>query len=127
MVPGAAGALPPPVFTRWEGTEVWNYSPFLYTRGQRNVAITGPGTFEGQGREQDGRLEERRRHQPEPRVRVLGRRLERTVAHVDPDHHRAGLEPPGLVERGVELLGLEQDGSLSPPRRSTRSSVSRVT
>jgi len=41
----------PPVFTRWEGTEVWNYSPLLYTRGQRNVAITGPGAFEGQGRE----------------------------------------------------------------------------
>jgi polygalacturonase len=41
----------PPVFTRWEGTEVWSYSPLLYTRGQRNVAITGPGVFEGQGRE----------------------------------------------------------------------------
>ncbi len=41
----------PPVFTRWEGTEVWNYSPFIYTYGQRNVAITGSGAFEGQGRE----------------------------------------------------------------------------
>ncbi len=41
----------PPVFTRWEGTEVWNFSPLLYTYGQRNVAITGPGAFEGQGRE----------------------------------------------------------------------------
>lgn len=41
----------PPVFTRWEGTEVWTYSPLLYTRGQDNVALTGPGAFEGQGRE----------------------------------------------------------------------------
>ena len=41
----------PVVFTRWEGTEAWNYSPLIYTRGERNVAITGPGAFEGQGRE----------------------------------------------------------------------------
>lgn len=41
----------PQVLTRWEGTEVWNYSPFIYTRGCQNVALTGSGTFEGQGRE----------------------------------------------------------------------------
>lgn len=41
----------PNVFTRWEGTEVWNHSPLLYTRGARRVAVTGPGTFEGGGRE----------------------------------------------------------------------------
>src|SRR5579872_3085782 len=38
----------PLVFTRFEGTECMNYSPFLYALEQTNVAITGPGTLDGQ-------------------------------------------------------------------------------
>lgn len=38
----------PVVFTRFEGTELYNYSPFIYALGQRNVAITGSGTLDGQ-------------------------------------------------------------------------------
>jgi polygalacturonase len=38
----------PLVYTRWEGTESLNYSPFLYANGQNNIAITGPGTLDGQ-------------------------------------------------------------------------------
>ena len=38
----------PLVYTRWEGTECLNYSPFLYADGQENIAITGPGTLDGQ-------------------------------------------------------------------------------
>ena len=38
----------PPVFTRWEGVEVMNYSPFIYAFNQRNIAITGNGTLDGQ-------------------------------------------------------------------------------
>ena len=30
----------PVVYTRWEGTECMNYSPFLYADGQENIAIT---------------------------------------------------------------------------------------
>ncbi|MFE0077180.1 glycoside hydrolase family 28 protein [Nonomuraea sp. NPDC059023] len=41
----------PVVFTRWEGTECYNYSPFIYARGQRDVAITGKGTLDGQARQ----------------------------------------------------------------------------
>ena len=37
------------VFTRYEGTEVMNYSPFIYALGQENIAITGEGTLDGQG------------------------------------------------------------------------------
>ena len=37
----------PLVFTRWEGTECYNYSPFIYAYGQENVAITGQGTLDG--------------------------------------------------------------------------------
>ncbi len=38
----------PPVFTRWEGVELMNYSPFLYAFEQENIAITGEGTLDGQ-------------------------------------------------------------------------------
>jgi polygalacturonase len=38
----------PAVFTRFEGIECWNYSPLVYTVGQKNVAITGEGTLDGQ-------------------------------------------------------------------------------
>jgi polygalacturonase len=38
----------PPVFTRWEGTELMSYSPFIYAFEQTDVAITGEGTLDGQ-------------------------------------------------------------------------------
>ncbi len=40
--------LYPIVLTRFEGTECMNYSPFLYAFGQRNIAVTGGGTLDGQ-------------------------------------------------------------------------------
>ncbi len=39
----------PLVFTRWEGTECWNYSPLIYARDVTDIAITGGGTIDGQG------------------------------------------------------------------------------
>jgi polygalacturonase len=41
----------PMVFTRWEGVELMNYSPFIYAFEQQNVAITGEGTLDGQATE----------------------------------------------------------------------------
>jgi len=38
----------PAVFTRWEGTECYNYSPFIYAFEQTNIAVTGEGTLDGQ-------------------------------------------------------------------------------
>jgi polygalacturonase len=38
----------PVVFTRWQGVELMNYSPFIYSYGQRNIAVTGSGTLDGQ-------------------------------------------------------------------------------
>jgi len=38
----------PVVFTRWQGIELMNYSPFIYSYGQRDIAVTGPGTLNGQ-------------------------------------------------------------------------------
>lgn len=37
----------PAVHTRWEGTELYNYSPFIYAFECENIAITGPGTLDG--------------------------------------------------------------------------------
>lgn len=54
----------PVVFTRWEGMELMNYSPFIYAYGQQNIAVTGKGTLDGnanteywwpwKGNEEDG-------------------------------------------------------------------------
>jgi unsaturated rhamnogalacturonyl hydrolase len=37
----------PVVFTRWEGIECMNYSPFIYAFEQQNIAVTGDGTLDG--------------------------------------------------------------------------------
>lgn len=37
----------PIVFTRWEGVEIMNYSALIYAYGEKNIAITGNGTLEG--------------------------------------------------------------------------------
>jgi polygalacturonase len=39
----------PPVLTRWEGQELYGYSPLIYARDCENVAITGGGKLDGQG------------------------------------------------------------------------------
>ncbi|AQZ63479.1 Polygalacturonase [[Actinomadura] parvosata subsp. kistnae] len=42
-----AASYLPMVFTRWQGIECYNYSPFIYARNQVNVALTGTGTIDG--------------------------------------------------------------------------------
>jgi polygalacturonase len=37
----------PLVFTRWEGIELMNYSPFIYAFEEENIGITGQGTIDG--------------------------------------------------------------------------------
>lgn len=37
----------PQVLTRWEGTELFNYSPFIYAYQAVNVALTGEGILDG--------------------------------------------------------------------------------
>lgn len=39
----------PPVLTRWEGTELFNFSPLIYAYNVKNIAITGRGILNGQG------------------------------------------------------------------------------
>ena len=42
-------SLYPTVLTRWEGLDVWNYSPCIYAYEETDVAITGAGTIDGNG------------------------------------------------------------------------------
>lgn len=37
----------PVVFTRWEGVELMNYSPLIYSYEEENIAITGKGILDG--------------------------------------------------------------------------------
>ncbi len=37
----------PVVLTRWEGTDVYNYSPFIYSYMSSNVGLTGKGRIDG--------------------------------------------------------------------------------
>lgn len=39
----------PCVLTRWEGTEVYNYSPLIYARDVINVAVSGEGVINANG------------------------------------------------------------------------------
>lgn len=39
----------PAVYTRWEGVECMNYSPLIYAYREKNIAVTGKGTLDGQG------------------------------------------------------------------------------
>lgn len=39
----------PAVLTRWEGTEVYNYSPLIYAWQATNIAVSGKGTLNGRG------------------------------------------------------------------------------
>jgi polygalacturonase len=38
----------PVVHTRWEGVELMNFSPLVYAHGEKNIAVTGKGTLDGQ-------------------------------------------------------------------------------
>ena len=39
----------PVVLTRWQGIEVYNYSPLIYAHGERNIGVTGAGVLDAQG------------------------------------------------------------------------------
>lgn len=41
--------LYPMVQTRWEGLDIMNYSPCIYAFQEKNIAVTGKGTIDGNG------------------------------------------------------------------------------
>ncbi len=74
-------SLYPTVLTRWEGIDVWNYSPCIYAYGETDVAITGEGTIDGNGsnttwwpmcgKDHFGWTPELKEHQKETRLQLL--------------------------------------------------------
>lgn len=38
-----------PVFSRFEGIEFYNYSPFIYANGAEDISVSGEGTLDGNG------------------------------------------------------------------------------
>jgi len=85
----------PMVFTRYQGIELMNYSPFIYARNKKNIAVTGQGVLDGNadkkhwwpwtGAKEDGwkkgepnddagwaRLEKMNRKQVPPKKRMFG-------------------------------------------------------
>jgi polygalacturonase len=69
----------PAVYTRWEGTELMNYSPFIYAFEQQNIAVTGTGTLDGGASDENWwRWARRQGSQPAPasadvrRLREMG-------------------------------------------------------
>lgn len=64
----------PVVFVRWEGTEAYNYSPFIYANGEKNIAITGKGTIDGNGSGEESFRKWRPLQKPDKKkLREMGR------------------------------------------------------
>jgi polygalacturonase len=65
----------PEVFVRWEGTEAYNYSPFIYAKGAENIAITGKGAIDGNGlAENSFRSWRSRQKEDQNKLREMGRK-----------------------------------------------------
>jgi polygalacturonase len=65
----------PAVYVRWEGVECMNYSPLLYAFEQVNIALTGEGTLDGQGSNENwwswkGSKDSNRPNQKEARTKL---------------------------------------------------------
>jgi unsaturated rhamnogalacturonyl hydrolase len=71
----------PVVFTRFEGMECYNYSPFIYACEQENVAVTGDGLLDGQADDDNWWAWKGRRQSPEgaPNQIVARQRLVKMV------------------------------------------------
>ncbi|SHF32139.1 Glycosyl hydrolases family 28 [Mariniphaga anaerophila] len=64
----------PVVLVRWEGTEAWNYSPFIYAKDAKNIAITGNGVIDGNGLAENSFRSWRSRQKPaQNKLREMGR------------------------------------------------------
>lgn len=64
----------PVVFVRWEGTEAYNFSPFIYAKDARNIAITGKGIIDGNGLAENSFRDWRSRQKDDQnKLREMGR------------------------------------------------------
>src|SRR5438270_1730791 len=65
----------PVVYTRFEGTECMNYSPFIYAFEQENIAVTGTGTLDGSASDQNWWAWAKRKEGGEAPARASVRKL----------------------------------------------------
>src|SRR5215813_9069128 len=65
----------PVVYTRFEGIECMNYSPFIYAFEQENIGVTGSGTLDGSASEENWWKWARRRGNDEAPARSSVRKL----------------------------------------------------
>lgn len=61
----------PAVLTVWEGTQLYNYCPLVYARGERNIAITGKGVLDGRASEGFAKMRPQRSSQQDT-LRQMG-------------------------------------------------------
>ncbi|MGK9119365.1 glycoside hydrolase family 28 protein [Olivibacter jilunii] len=81
----------PMVSSRWEGTMVTNFSPFIYAYEAENIRITGRGTLNGNGKKWWAYSEVHVKNSPESKWQKEFHKLNKNVLHPD---------LPGWVERG---------------------------
>ena len=84
----------PLVFTRWEGTELMNYSPFIYAFEQTNIAVTGRGTLDGQA-DAEHWWPWKRKDEPKLRLRDMA---ERNVPVTDRRFGDGGFLRPNFIQ-----------------------------
>jgi polygalacturonase len=74
----------PAVLVRWEGTRAMNYSPLIYAHKEKNIAITGRGTIDGQaGTDGSGWLELLKLEPAATKSRAALREMGQKVVPVD--------------------------------------------
>lgn len=87
----------PQVLTRWEGTEVFNYSPLIYAYQAFDVALTGEGVIDGNAAEGFGRWRGRQR--------IAQNRLREMGSEAVPVHQRVFGEGDYLRPSMVQFFG----------------------
>ncbi|MDP0500112.1 MAG: glycoside hydrolase family 28 protein [Verrucomicrobiota bacterium JB022] len=88
----------PVVFSRWEGMELYNYSPPIYVNGATNVAVTGDGVFDGQGKMW---WDWRRPLQP----KAVAQLYQMVLDGVPPNERIFGDNIPGLRPNFIQFIG----------------------
>jgi polygalacturonase len=92
----------PVVYTRFEGTECMNYSPFIYAFEQENIAITGTGTLDGSASDENWWKWTRRSGNTEAPARASVRKLldfaERGVPVKDRVFGKDGYLRPSFIQ-----------------------------
>jgi polygalacturonase len=84
----------PVVLTKWEGTELFNYSPLIYAYECRDVAITGKGHIDGSAKEGFARWRPQGSRQQDT-LRAMGSQLVPVAARVFGE--RAHF-PPSMIQ-----------------------------